>query len=938
MADVGDLDVHRRIGTPLIDELTVEAFVPTPAARPSQLLDAANRVVRFTGRRRELADLTAWRDDDPAMAVRLVHGDAGQGKTRLAHRFAELSRASGWITLRARPSPDIAVRPVATDDGGLVTAGRILVVVDDADRWPLTDLLALLVDRRLHGRPALRVLLLGRTPGNWWHGLTDRLDRSLGPPADTVELTPDDSGETYAVARSCFAAALRVDDPGGSFPRIGGSVLTVHMAALAAVLGIPSADHLLSAEKGRWPETIGRAAFVAALTGPLDRTAAAAALRSAGVDDGVLDQHAACYPPRDPATRLEPIACDRLAEDLVAARTPRTDAGVLSALADRHAATVFRRLAEAARRRPELVESALVPLLRRRPERAAGAGSPALAAIAAVDLPADVLAAVESALPAEPPPDLHAGVAAITERLAAGSPGPAAGSPGPAAAWKLGWRLLDTGRIPDALNLFASARRRATNPTQLEFALRSLGHAHLRARDWPAAATALTQAVSLWTDRNTTPPPDEAARCLDGLGLALGHQGRDAASLSARQRAITRLRRLIAVDGRHRLTLVRVLVPQAEQLRRAGRHRDALATLDEAASLLRSIAGAGLETDFAAALLGRARTLQSMRQPREAAYAVAGALRVLRQLAGLNIAYDHDLARALEVSAEIQAALENWRDAIGDQDRAVSIYRRLHRINRDRYGLDLAGALIAFARRGRDAQRRPRDTLSALTEAMTLLRSGRHDPAAADRLIAMARTVGADLLDAAGRRTEADDLRRTPRSGRPRPSGPGPVPSEADRSRARSLTRASPSGARTRLGKLASQDIAATLVVMTPRPDWLELMFHGFAPHRALAILRWMVRYEVAAGNPVILGFISDQLVSHWGKFSERADGKVVPLPAEVLSTAAPLVAAAILNDEVWTDVAGALLRSMPSPQSSRIIPLLTFRPDSSPERRRPRR
>jgi hypothetical protein len=244
----GRVDVHQRIGTHLIDELSFGAVPPLADEQPSRLLNAANRVVRFTGRTREIAELERWRDDSAAVAVRLMHGGAGQGKTRLAHRFAELSGAAGWITLRARHSRDIAIRPIDVQPGdAVVTAGPILVVVDYAERWPLSDLLALLVDRRLHGSRALRVLLLARPVGNWWYALTHRLWQDLGVSAVSVELATlgavrGDSEMAFAVARGCFAEALRVAVPEAPVPDIEGSILTIHMAALAHVLAVRVGD------------------------------------------------------------------------------------------------------------------------------------------------------------------------------------------------------------------------------------------------------------------------------------------------------------------------------------------------------------------------------------------------------------------------------------------------------------------------------------------------------------------------------------------------------------------------------------------------------------------------------------------------------------------------------------------------------------------------
>ncbi|MFF5295931.1 ATP-binding protein [Paractinoplanes globisporus] len=600
-AEDGELHVHRRIGTHLIDELSFPAAMAGDDEQPSRLLNAGNRVVRFTGREEEIADLTAWRDGGGAVAVRLVHGGAGQGKTRLAHRFAELSRAGGWMALRARHSREASVRPIEMGTRkSLVAAGPILVLVDYAERWPLSDLLALLLDRRLHGGPALRVLMLARPVGNWWHALTHGLSKALGVRADNVEIAPlgatqGDSARAFEVARACFAEALGTSDPGGPSPEVEGSVLTIHMAALAQVLAARRGDtpptdpaqlsaYLLSRERSHWqsmygndrrisspPEVMGRAVYIAALARALDRDTAAAILASTGVVDGaaaatrVIADHGMCYPPHDRATVLEPLYPDRLAEDFVALQSQghaidrfRPDpwaTGALTALAyhsPRVVSTMFPLVIEAARRWPHLATDHLLPLLRKRPELAIHAGSSALSALAATPaVPLDVLAAIDSALPDHPPADLRAGAAAITERLAAGLRGQTDDPTRMAALYlKLGWRLLDSGRIADGIDLLGTAvattrrlaaRDAAAYAGQLEFALRGLGRAHLQAGDWESAAAALGEAVGLWSDESVrvSPPtgdaahvsPTSARRC--GISAGTGPRCRPGTARSA---------------------------------------------------------------------------------------------------------------------------------------------------------------------------------------------------------------------------------------------------------------------------------------------------------------------------------------------------------------------------------------------------------------------
>ncbi|MEV6301879.1 ATP-binding protein [Actinoplanes sp. NPDC051861] len=952
----GDLHVHQRIGTHLIDELS---FGPVPAdsgEQPSRLLTAGNRVVSFTGREHEIAELRAWRDDPTAVAVRLLHGGAGQGKTRLAHRFAELCRTDGWITLRARHSRDVAAVPVEVSAGrALVKSGRLLVVVDYAERWPLSDLLALLLDRRLHGTAALRVLLLARPVGNWWHALTYRLGQSLGAHTDSAELaplgaTPAGSRAAFDVARADFARVLGVTDPGSPAPEVEGSVLTIHMAALAFVLAAKHGDtpptdpghlsaYLLNRERSHWqamydnrrvestPEVMGRAVHVAALTRPLDHASALLALQSTGIADGarVLDDHEKCYPAHDPATRLEPLYPDRLAEDFVALQTPghavagfRADSWAVTALNaltsedSPNLSTALPLLVEAARRWPHLAELHLVPLLRKRPELALLAGAAALSAVASAPMiPLDVLAAIEAALPNEPPQDLYAGIAAVTERLARDTTDPVRAA---RLLQKLGWRLLDSGRVADGLaaldRAVATARRPPAPVAPLESALRTAGRAHARARDWANAAAMLSEAVSLWDGGE--PAVEDVATCLGDLSLALWHTGRHASSLSVRHRALQRLRRLVAGDSRHRLTLVRTLVQQAEQLREGERRSDALDALDEAGDLLRAIAGdTGLERDFAAALTGRAKTLQSLGRLAEAESAASAAVRFLRQLAGLNVSFDQNLAQALATHGEILGALGRWPGAIDAQETATAIVRRLGRINQERHRLDLVHQLIRFARACRDAGQRAEDGLTALTEALGLMRPGDPVPAAVTHGLA------ADLLDAAGRHDDAAELRRSRPAGHQQPPSPRPQlrVTADDRRRARSV----PSmayNARWKLQELPSRDVAGTLIAMSADRGWLDAVIRGFRPARQREILRWLASFEDLADNDQVLQLTSKMLLAAPPDFV-----------ADVLMKADPASAAAIVNFEQWHRKSAYLLPFLQMEDGKRILRLLGYEP-----------
>jgi hypothetical protein len=376
---------------------------PVPAdAGPSALLVARREVVPFTGRAVERDDLAAWLDGAAPSAARLVTGLGGAGKTRLALQVARDAQDRGWFALTARHRLDGGTLIQAARGGcsgaESVTLDRcagVLLLVDYADRWPLSDLLELLEDPRLHSlRGRVRVLLLARS-GRFWTSMVADLLRQVGTQISQASLKPLTPGvserETvFDAAVAAFTAkgliaadgvdARAVRRPASLAGEAFGLMLSVQMAALVAVLTAaddlsgdrvrrlvddPAAAsrHLIRREVRHWarmrspdvpdPVTcstavLARAVFVATLTrGMADQDAAALLDR---LQDGrrgelgaatrtLLDDHRRCYPPADPARSLEPLLPDRLGEDFVAALLPgapddRQDPDSLAELAD----------------------------------------------------------------------------------------------------------------------------------------------------------------------------------------------------------------------------------------------------------------------------------------------------------------------------------------------------------------------------------------------------------------------------------------------------------------------------------------------------------------------------------------------------------------------------------------------------------------------------
>lgn len=117
------------------------------------------------GRRQELEQLLRWRDSGPRLQLRWLHGAAAQGKSRLADQLAIDSAQAGWKVAVAMPGARNVQEPVPQDlrPG----ASGCLVIIDDADRWPLSHLTWLLSNSLFHQAVPTRVLLLARGDDAW---------------------------------------------------------------------------------------------------------------------------------------------------------------------------------------------------------------------------------------------------------------------------------------------------------------------------------------------------------------------------------------------------------------------------------------------------------------------------------------------------------------------------------------------------------------------------------------------------------------------------------------------------------------------------------------------------------------------------------------------------------------------------------------------------
>ena len=143
-------------GTKKAFSLHIPKVVDAVAENVGSLLTWRCRVPKtLYGRDVELAELHRWADEPAAIRVRILHGEGGAGKSRLAFEFAERLRTAGWQAGQLADPEQPVVFPLAEKG--------VLLVIDYPEQFSgaLVALLRVLKNSELpHLR--LRILLLSR--------------------------------------------------------------------------------------------------------------------------------------------------------------------------------------------------------------------------------------------------------------------------------------------------------------------------------------------------------------------------------------------------------------------------------------------------------------------------------------------------------------------------------------------------------------------------------------------------------------------------------------------------------------------------------------------------------------------------------------------------------------------------------------------------------
>ena len=192
---------------------------PAPGAMrsPLQLIKARTGIVPFTGRDK-LTELTDWANAQPGegredLAVAVVTGVGGSGKTRLAAELCSNLEKNGWV---AGFVPKTAELSEAELTWLTRVESHLLLVLDYAEESHKEELTRLL--RRLRERAApTRVVLTARSAGAWLDDLLkdDVLSGAMAQGLFRVELPRQAEASARMAWRAAkrFAHHLRTPEP-----------------------------------------------------------------------------------------------------------------------------------------------------------------------------------------------------------------------------------------------------------------------------------------------------------------------------------------------------------------------------------------------------------------------------------------------------------------------------------------------------------------------------------------------------------------------------------------------------------------------------------------------------------------------------------------------------------------------------------------------------
>lgn len=231
--------------TPKPSQLNPTQNKSTQPLTPAQLLSAENAVVPFdAARQADLDKLIAWLDDEThTIAIRLITGDGGVGKTRLAKELCQQTRPNAHLWLAVEDNNTSWLKEKLPQQ-------PTLIVIDYAETRQ-TQLLHLINElKKIPNSQAVRILLIARDAGEWWDGLPSKASGSSqallssyarsGPFKLNPMYTPEARPQAFDNALTAFAQHLNLTKPNLQPPLdhdYFARPLYIQMAALLSLYG-----------------------------------------------------------------------------------------------------------------------------------------------------------------------------------------------------------------------------------------------------------------------------------------------------------------------------------------------------------------------------------------------------------------------------------------------------------------------------------------------------------------------------------------------------------------------------------------------------------------------------------------------------------------------------------------------------------------------------